>query len=205
VNMISKNALVEEGMVVGDSVRICDGAHICAGARIGEGVMIGEGCYVGGSVSIGRGSRLQNGVQLFGPARLGENVFVGPGVIFTNVSRPRAELIGNREIREVWDGATIGARAVVMENVGLYSMVGAGAVVTHRVVDYELVTGVPAAHAGWVGWSGCPLEWVDDGRWICPRTGIEYHESMSGLMGLRMCMCGDCEAAMEKWRALHGR
>ncbi len=58
------------------------------------------------------------------------------------------------------EGASLGANATILAGitVGKYAMVGAGAVVTKDVKDFELVIGCPARHAGWVNRAGEKVE-----------------------------------------------
>ncbi len=69
-------------------------------------------------------------------------------------------------------GATIGANATIVcgVEVGAYSLIGAGAVVTSDVAAHRLAVGVPARAVGWVSHAGEILS--DD--LVCPRTGRAY-------------------------------
>jgi acetyltransferase-like isoleucine patch superfamily enzyme len=84
---------------------------------------------------------------------IGDDVFVGPSATFTNDLVPRA-FNADWTVTEthVRDGASIGANATIVCGVTLgdYSMVAAGATVTHDVADHQLVAGTPARHLGWV-------------------------------------------------------
>jgi acetyltransferase-like isoleucine patch superfamily enzyme len=76
-------------------------------------------------------------------------------------------------------GATIGANATIIcgVEIGAYSLVGAGAVVTSDVEPHRLVVGVPARAVGWVSHAGEVL--ADD--LVCPRTGHQYRIVNGGL------------------------
>ena len=87
-----------------------------------------------------------------------DEVFVGHGVVFTNDRYPRATA-GNRLQTEadwaviptlVKRGASIGSGAVILcgITIGEAALVGSGAVVTHDVPPYAIVTGVPARVTG---------------------------------------------------------
>lgn len=162
-----------------------DDAHVEPDAEIGAGSTIGRGVTVGRGVRIGARSKIQNGALLYEPAIVAEGVFVGPGVVFTNDRVPRAVLPDGR-VKEAddWEhvgvtighGASIGAGAVCVAPVaiGRWSMVAAGAVVTHDVPDFGLVAGVPARRVGWVGRAGHRLVPLDDRTHECPVTGARY-------------------------------
>jgi UDP-2-acetamido-3-amino-2,3-dideoxy-glucuronate N-acetyltransferase len=84
---------------------------------------------------------------------IGDDVFVGPAATFTNDLVPRAFNADWQLVEtHVRDGASIGANATIVCGVtlGEYSMVAAGATVTHDVADHQLVAGTPARHLGWV-------------------------------------------------------
>ena len=80
--------------------------------------------------------------------------FLGPSMVFTNVINPRSAVNRKDEFLKtiVKKGASIGANATIVcgNNIGKYSFVGAGAVVTKEVLDYSLVVGNPSKHIGWV-------------------------------------------------------
>lgn len=101
--------------------------------------------------------------------------------MFTNVTTPRAFVNRKDEFAGtlVHRGASIGANATIIcgTTVGRYALIGAGAVVTHDVLDHALVLGVPAQRVGWVSRSGDRL--AED--LVCPRTGERYRETSQGL------------------------
>ncbi len=132
--------------------------QILEGAEIGDGSIIGAGCFIAGH--IGLGCKLQSDVFLPKGVFLENDVFVGPGVKFTNIKRPRAQIEQKDKFLDtvVRYGATIGANATILPGVtiGEYAMVGAGAVVTKDVPDHAQVVGNPAKIVGTVLNDGQP-------------------------------------------------
>ena len=61
-----------------------------------------------------------------------------------------------------------------MIQVGEYSLVGSGSVVTKDVKPYALVIGVPAKQVGWVGKSGNKLNFNKNGFAIDLSDNSEY-------------------------------
>ena len=88
-----------------------------------------------------------------------DEVFIGHGVMFTNVTFPKATAPDGRlrteddwkvEKTVVKKQASIGSNATILPNVtvGFGSLVGAGSVVTHDVPDFAIVAGNPARVIG---------------------------------------------------------
>lgn len=129
------------------------------------GCVIGDGCKIGSFVEIRKQVRIGDNVKIqpfaFIPegVTIEDGVFIGPHVCFTNDKYPKAiNEKGNLLTAEEWEiipttireGANIGANATILcgVTVGEYALVGAGAVVTHDVPPYAIVTGVPARVVG---------------------------------------------------------
>ena len=184
---VRPSADVDPTAVLGDGTTVWDLATVREHAVLGRDCIVGRGAYLDDHVVLGDRVKIQNQALVYAPARLGDGVFIGPAVVLTNDRYPRSVTPAGRLKRaadwvaegvEIDEGASVGARAVVVAGVriGRYAMVGAGAVVTRDVPDFALVLGVPARFAGWVGRAGVPLEAVDGGRWRCPDTGETYLE-----------------------------
>jgi UDP-2-acetamido-3-amino-2,3-dideoxy-glucuronate N-acetyltransferase len=144
---IHETAIVEDGVHLAENVKIWHSCHIRSGCSLDDGVSIGKGSYIDEGVHIGKGSRIQNGVNVFSGVVLEDWCFVGPAVVFTNDQFPR---VGNKSWQVmktfVRTGASIGAGAVVRCGIelGAFSMIGAGAIVTKNVAPFSLVLGLPA-------------------------------------------------------------
>lgn len=175
---IHPSAILGEGVLVGRDTKIWHFCHVMAGARIGARCVLGHAVFVGARVVIGDGCRIQNHVSVFEGVTLEDDVFVGPGASFTNVKNPRAFVRRRHEFMStrVCRGATIGAHATILPGVelGRWSFVAAGAVVTRSVPDYGLVQGTPARHVGWMSRHGERLQLDSAGLARCPATGEMY-------------------------------
>ncbi len=160
---VHPSADVSPQATIGEGSRIWQHCQVREGARIGRGCILSKGVYVDAGVRIGDNVKIQNGVSVYHGVTLEDGVFCGPHCVFTNDRQPRAiNPDGSLKSADDWTvgetlarlGASIGAHATVVCGVtlGRWSMVGAGAVVTHDVPDYGLVYGNPARLHGFV----CP-------------------------------------------------
>jgi acetyltransferase-like isoleucine patch superfamily enzyme len=149
-------ALVETD-AIGSGTRIWAFAHVMEGATIGRDSNIGDHSFIESGVTIGSDVTIKNAVSIWTGVTIEDRVFVGPNAAFTNDLLPRSKIYHDEIIKtRVCFGASIGANATIVAGItiGRFAMVGAGAVVTKSVADYELVVGVPAAHHGWVSEEG---------------------------------------------------
>jgi acetyltransferase-like isoleucine patch superfamily enzyme len=128
------------------------------------------GCRIGGETKIGAFVEIQKGASIGNRCKISshsficegvlieDEVFVGHGVMFINDRYPRATLDGHLQQDLDWEliptrvekGASIGSGATIIcgVTIGAYALIGAGAVVTHDVPPYAIVTGVPARVCG---------------------------------------------------------
>jgi UDP-2-acetamido-3-amino-2,3-dideoxy-glucuronate N-acetyltransferase len=177
---VHPTAEVSPDAEIGAGTRIWRQAHIREHARSGEHCNIGKGVYIDARVQIGSNVKIQNHVSIFEGVTLEDGVFIGPHVCFTNDLAPRAITPDGRlKGADDWTitptlvryGASIGAGAVIVcgLTIGLFALVGAGAVVTHDVPPHALVYGNPARQHGYV----CR----------CARRLTEVHEEDGELVG----------------------
>ncbi len=153
--MISKSAEIAESAIISSGVVVWHFTQIREGATIGANTIIGRNVYIGPGVVIGSNCKIQNNAQIYEPTVIADGVFVGPGVIFTNDKFPRA--VNNDmtlKSSSDWDmvgvqvdsGASIGAGSICIGpvQIGKWSVIGAGSVVTRDVPRFTLVSGNPA-------------------------------------------------------------
>jgi UDP-2-acetamido-3-amino-2,3-dideoxy-glucuronate N-acetyltransferase len=171
---IHESAYIDDGATIGDGTRIWHFSHVLPGARIGAHCVIGQNVMIGAGVTIGDRCKIQNNVSLYTGVTLEDGVFCGPSSVFTNVINPRAEIERKDEFRptRVGRGATIGANATIIcgHSLGMYCLIGAGAVITKDVPDFALMAGNPATRIGWVSKLGGRLG--ED--LVCPIDGTKY-------------------------------
>ena len=173
---VHETAIVEPGAAVGEDVRIWHHSHVRSGATVGAGTSLGKNVYVDDGVIIGDGCKIQNNVSIYRGVQLEDMVFVGPSAVFTNDLYPRAADSEWRVVPTlVRRGATIGANATIVcgVTIGVFAMIGAGAVVVGNVGPHELVVGNPAHRIGWVYACGHRLrDGVElDSTVACPACG----------------------------------
>ncbi len=153
--MIHPTALVETEHI-GDSTHVWAYAHVMQGAQIGNQVNIGDHAFVEGGAIIGDRVTLKNRVCVWEGVTIEDDVFVGPCVTFTNDKNPRSPRMEKARARyatrEAWlvttlvrRGCSIGAAATLVPGIelGAFSMIGAGSVVTKDVPEWTVVGGNP--------------------------------------------------------------
>lgn len=175
---IHPTAVVDEGVEIGDGTRIWHFCHLMPGCRVGRNCNLGQNVVVSPGVVLGDNVKVQNNVSIYTGVVCEDDVFLGPSCVFTNVVNPRSAVPRKDQYRptRVGRGATIGANATLVcgHTIGRYAMIGAGAVVTHDVPDYALMTGNPARQTGWVSEYGHTLHFDADGLATCPESHRRY-------------------------------
>lgn len=187
---IHSHALVETDDI-GEGTAIWAFAHVMSGARIGSGCNIGDHAFIESGAIVGNNVTIKNQVLIWEGITIEDEVFVGPRATFTNDRYPRSprmpEARNRYAIKENWlsyttvrRGCTIGAGAIICPGIelGEYSVVAAGAVVTRNVAPFSMVRGNPARHCQFVCTCGQPLsgDWQkSDCEWCgesgCNRAG----------------------------------
>jgi UDP-2-acetamido-3-amino-2,3-dideoxy-glucuronate N-acetyltransferase len=178
---VHESSYVDEPCSIGAGTKIWHFCHVMKDSVIGRDCVLGQNVLVASGVRIGDGCKIQNNVSLYTGVVLEEAVFCGPSMVFTNVVNPRSEIVRKHEYEPtlVRRGASIGANATLVCGVtlGEYCFVGAGAVVTHDVPAYALVTGSPARRSGWMCRCGVKLP----ASLACAACGAAYRMDLGVL------------------------
>ncbi len=172
-----ETALVDEGSIIGAGTKIWHFSHIMPGAVLGEKCNLGQNVVISPDVILGSNVKVQNNVSIYTGVICEDDVFLGPSCVFTNVMNPRSA-VNRRDSylkTTVRKGASIGANATIVcgNDIGEFSFIGAGTVVTKEVLPYSLVVGNPARHIGWMSEFGHRLNF-ENSKAICPESKEEY-------------------------------
>jgi UDP-2-acetamido-3-amino-2,3-dideoxy-glucuronate N-acetyltransferase len=175
---IHPTAVIDDGAVIGNSVRIWHFSHLMPGCIIGDQCNIGQNVFIATGVVLGKNVKVQNNVSLYEGVTCEDDVFLGPSMVFTNIKNPRSAVPrkGQYIATNIRKGATIGANATIVcgNEIGTYAMIGAGTVVTKSVLPFALVAGNPARQLGWVSRYGHRLQFDERGSAACPESGEIY-------------------------------
>lgn len=173
-----ETAVIDAGCEIGEGTKIWHFSHIMSNCKIGEKCNIGQNVVVSPEVILGKNVKIQNNVSIYTGVICEDDVFLGPSMVFTNVTNPRSAVVrrGQYEITVVKKGASIGANATIVcgHNIGKFSFIGAGAVVTKEIKDYALVVGNPAKQIGWMSEYGHRLNFDQNGIAVCPESKEKY-------------------------------
>lgn len=173
-----ETAIIGAGCKIGNGTKIWHFSHIMSNCSIGEKCNIGQNVVVSPEVVLGNNVKVQNNVSIYTGVICEDDVFLGPSMVFTNVINPRSAINRRNQYTKtrVGKGASVGANATIVcgHDIGEYSFIGAGAVVTKTIPAYALVVGNPAKQIGWVGEYGHRLEFNENGRAVCWESKQEY-------------------------------
>ena len=177
---IHPSAIVESPNI-GVNTRIWGFSHIMEGVIIGENCNVGEHCFLESGVCVGNNVVIKNGISIWNGVEIEDEAFLGPHMVFTNDLNPRSGYPKPLSKTKIRTGATIGAGAVILSDIeiGEFSMVGAGAVVTKSVKPQNLVYGNPATIQGWVCKCGLKLKEGSSKLCTCAR---KYYISEKGFL-----------------------
>jgi len=173
-----ETSIIDPNTQIGEGTKIWHFSHIMTGCQIGPNCNIGQNVVVSPGVVLGKNVKVQNNVSIYTGVICEDDVFLGPSMVFTNVINPRSAVSRKEAYKQtlVKKGASIGANATIVcgNEIGLYSMIGAGAVITKPVLPYALVVGNPAKQIGWVSEFGNRLTFDEAGLAVCLESKQAY-------------------------------
>lgn len=173
-----ESCYIDEETKIGKGTKIWHFSHVMSGSTIGENCNIGQNVVISPGVTLGNNCKVQNNVSVYTGVVCEDGVFLGPSCVFTNVINPRAFIEKKDEYLKttIKEGASIGANATIVcgNTIGKYAIIGAGAVVTKDVGDYEIVVGNPARHHGYACSCGENLKRVSLTDYICEKCDKKY-------------------------------
>ena len=173
-----ESAVIDEDCQIGKGTKIWHFTHIMSNSVIGENCKLGQNVVVSPEVVLGDNVKVQNNVSIYTGVICEDDVFLGPSMVFTNVINPRSAVIRKSEYMKtvVGKGASIGANSTIIcgNDIGKYSFIGAGAVVTKTVPDYALVIGNPSRQVGWMSEFGHKLNFNHEGLAECSESKEIY-------------------------------
>ena len=175
---VHESSYVDEPCQIGKGTKIWHFSHVMKNSVIGENCNIGQNVVISPSVNLGNNVKIQNNVSVYTGVVCQDDVFLGPSMVFTNVINPRSGVNRKDEYMKtiVKKGASIGANATIVcgNNIGTFSFIGAGAVITKEVPDYALMVGNPAKQIGWMSEYGKKLKFEGNGEAFCKDTKCIY-------------------------------
>ncbi|MFC2129517.1 DapH/DapD/GlmU-related protein [Bacteroidota bacterium] len=173
-----ESTVIDEGCQIGKGTKIWHFTHIMSRSVIGENCNLGQNVVISPDVVLGKNVKVQNNVSIYTGVICEDDVFLGPSMVFTNVINPRSAVVRKSEYikTRVGKGASIGANATIIcgNDIGNYSFIGAGAVITREVPAYALVIGNPGRQAGWMSEYGHKLNFNHEGIAECPESKEKY-------------------------------
>jgi len=173
-----ETAVIDAGCQIGDGTKIWHFSHIMPNCKIGMDCNIGQNVVISPDVILGNKVKVQNNVSIYTGVICEDEVFLGPSMVFTNITNPRSAIIRKDQYEKtlVKKGASIGANATIVcgNDIGEFSFIGAGSVVTKEVKPYALIVGNPGKQIGWMSEYGHRLNFDNKGIAVCPESKEEY-------------------------------
>ena len=129
---------------IGKGTNIWQFCVVLPGAEIGANCNICSHVFIENNVKIGNNVTIKNGVFLYDGITIEDDVFIGPNATFCNDRYPKSK---NKNFKLepiiIKKGASIGANATILPGItiGENALIGAGAIVTKDVSQYQCVRG----------------------------------------------------------------
>ncbi len=146
---------------IGINTKIWQFCVVLPNAVIGENCNICANVLIENDVVIGNNVTIKSGVQLWDGVIVEDSVFIGPNVTFTNDLAPRSKVYPTKFAKTLLKkGCSIGANSTIIAGIeiGEYSFIGAGSVITKDIPSNTLWYGNPAKQKGYITNEGIILD-----------------------------------------------
>ncbi|MFZ5945171.1 MAG: acyltransferase [Bacillota bacterium] len=179
---VHPSSYIDQPTEIGANTKIWHFSHVMRDCKIGINCNIGQNVFIASGVILGNGVKVQNNVSIYTGVICEDDVFLGPSMVFTNVINPRSFVERKSEYKNtiIKKGASIGANATVVcgNNIGKYSLIGAGTVVTKDVPGYAIYFGSPGKIQGWICKCGEKLNFFESlaACSVCGQTYLKISE-----------------------------
>jgi len=128
---------------IGDNVTIWRFVNLY-GCSVGDGSTVGPWVEIQYDATVGENTTVSSHTHVSTKTHIGDNCFIGHGVMFINNRNPPGEYEDWESI-DIGDNVVVGSNASIMPvEIGDGATVGAGAVVTEDVPPGATVVGNPA-------------------------------------------------------------
>ena len=186
---IHESSYIDDDVYIGKGTKIWHFSYIQQGSIIGKNCVIGQNVNIGPYVCIGNNVKIQNNISIYKGVIIKDDVFIGSSTVFTNVINPRVFIERKNDYKNtiVKKGSSIGANVTILcgNNIGEYSFIGAGSVITKDVPDYAIFYGSPSKERGWICECGNKLSRMIKRKWYCGVCDKRYKFDWHNLYKLR--------------------
>ena len=145
---IGPNAVIYYDVSIGHNTLLGDGSSLREKVTIGHHCLISRYVTINYNTRIGNHTRIMDLTHITGNCEIGDNVFVSVLVSTTNDNVVRDRVYEEEKIKgpTIRNDATIGASACLLPRITIEegALVGANAVVSRDVKQFDVVMGIPA-------------------------------------------------------------
>lgn len=145
--IIRSGSIIYSGSSIGDNFQTGHQVTIREESEIGNNVSIGTLSDIQGHCKIGNYVRLHSNVHIGMASKVDDCVWIFPYVVLTNDPTPPSENMSGCHIHSF---AIIATNAILLPGVEVMNdaLIGAGAIVTKKVNEYEVILGNPGKAKG---------------------------------------------------------
>jgi len=153
---MNKYKSIASDVKLGKNVKLSNFVNLY-GCRVGDNTKIGAFVEIQKDATIGKNCKVSSHAFICSGVKINDNCFIGHGVMFINDNYPSAVNADNvvecekdwvdRFVRtDIGLNVSIGTNSTILGgiSIGMYSIIGAGSVVTKNIPPYQVWAGNPA-------------------------------------------------------------